>query len=77
MELSATEADMTRVIEVKNEYLNAIDLGKPATYFHKLTHLNLSMNKIANITGGFDECPNLRSLIISDNLIKEIPPYMF
>jgi Leucine-rich repeat (LRR) protein len=41
--------------------------------FRKLTHLNLSMNKIAVVEGGF-ECSNLYSLILTDNLIKEIPP---
>jgi Leucine-rich repeat (LRR) protein len=33
------------------------------------------MNKISIIDGGF-ECVNLRTLILSDNLIKEINPKM-
>ena len=49
LELGATEGDLTRIIELKNENLPALDLGRPLTFFHKLTHLNISMNKIANI----------------------------
>ena len=42
-----------------------------------LVHLDISMNKIAAIKGGFEHSPNLRTLIISDNLIREITPFMF
>jgi internalin A len=38
-------------------------------------HLDLSMNKIAAVQGSFD-CPNLRRLIMSDNLLREISPFM-
>jgi Leucine-rich repeat (LRR) protein len=31
------------------------------------------MNKISSVQGGF-ECSNLRTLTLTDNLIKEIPP---
>ena len=37
----------------------------------------MSMNKIAVIQGGFEGCPNLKTLIISDNLIKDLTPFMF
>jgi len=35
------------------------------------------MNKITALKGGFDACPNLRTLIISDNILREITPFMF
>lgn len=35
------------------------------------------MNKIAGLQGGFEVCPNLRTLIISDNVLREITPFMF
>ena len=40
-------------------------------------HLNISMSKISHIEGSFDGCPELVSLIMSDNLIREITPIMF
>ena len=44
-------------------------------YYRHLVHLNISMNKISIIDGGF-ESVNLKSLVLSDNLIKEITPKM-
>jgi protein phosphatase 1 regulatory subunit 7 len=35
------------------------------------------MNQISAVQGGFEECPNLRKLTMTDNLLTEIPPYMF
>jgi Leucine-rich repeat (LRR) protein len=60
-------------IEVKNEQMPTLKACALDSAFRKLTHLNLSMNKIAVVEGGF-ECSNLHSLILTDNLIKEIPP---
>ncbi len=60
-------------VEVKNEEMPTLQACALDSAFRKLTHLNLSMNKIAVIEGGF-ECSNLRTLILTDNLIKEIPP---
>lgn len=34
------------------------------------------MNKIVKI-GGSINCPNLKELVLSDNLIKDIHPFMF
>ena len=42
-----------------------------------LVHLDLSMNKISAIKGGFEQCVNLRSVTMSDNLLREITPFMF
>lgn len=77
LELNATEAEMTRVLEVKNERLNQIELSRALRPYQKLVHLDISMNKIAAVQGGFEGCPNLKTLIISDNLIKDITPFMF
>jgi len=41
-----------------------------------LVHLDISMNKISAVQGGFENCPNLRTLIMSDNLLREITPFM-
>ena len=72
----ATEGELTRHIEVKNEQLNEVDVVKPLAPYTLLVHLDISMNKIAAIKGGFENCPNLRTLIISDNLLREITPFM-
>ena len=69
---------LIKTIEVKNE-----DFGQLAkkefelikNRFSNLQILNLSMNKITNIEGGID-CPNLRELALSDNLIKQIHPFL-
>jgi len=45
--------------------------------YSMLVRLNLSMNKIQSVESGFDACPNLRSLTMSDNLMLEISPLMF
>ena len=53
-----------------------MDVIKPLAPYALLVHLDISMNKIAAIQGGFEHCPNLRTLIISDNLLREISPFM-
>jgi Leucine-rich repeat (LRR) protein len=68
---------MTRNIEVKNEKFGEIDIVQPLAYYSLLVHLDISMNKIKALKGGFDACPNLRTLIISDNILREITPFMF
>ena len=68
---------MARSIEVKNERLGEVDLAKPLAPYGMLVHLDISMNKISAIKGGFEVCSNLRTLIISDNLLREITPFMF
>ena len=68
---------MSRNIEVKNEQLNEINIVRPLAPYSMLVHLDISMNKIQSVKGGFDLCPNLRTLIISDNLLREITPFMF
>lgn len=60
-------------VEVKNEQIPTLKACALDSCFRRLTHLNLSMNKIAVVEGGF-ECSNLLSLALTDNLIKEIPP---
>lgn len=35
------------------------------------------MNKIAAIEGTFENCANLRTVSISDNLLREISPFIF
>jgi len=77
LELGATDAEMTRNLEVKNERLTTIDLVKPLAHFSLLVHLDISMNKISAVEGGFENCANLRTVIISDNLLREISPFMF
>lgn len=62
------------LIAVKNEHLPTLKACS-LNYWVNLTHLDLSMNKISIIDGGF-ECVNLRTLILADNLIKEINPKM-
>ena len=62
-------------MEVKNEDLARINLSVLSKYSH-LMHINLSMSKISHIEGGFD-LPELRSCTMSDNLIREISPFMF
>lgn len=62
---------------MKNERLADIDLVKPLAPYILLVHLDISMNKIQTVKGGFDTCPNLRSLVMSDNLLREITPFMF
>lgn len=61
-------------IEIKNENLSTLKACS-LDFCKRLVHLNLSMNNISIIDGGF-ECVNLRTLILSDNLIKEIKPSM-
>ena len=68
---------MSRNVEVKNEQLGEVDVVKPLAPYAMLVHLDISMNKITAIKGSFDACVNLRSLVISDNLIREITPFMF
>jgi len=61
-------------IEIKNENLPTLKACS-LDFCKRLLHLNLSMNNISIVDGGF-ECINLRTLILSDNLIKEIKPNM-
>ena len=61
-------------ISIKNEHLPTLKACQ-LDFRRKLVHLNLSMNRISIIDGGF-ECLNLRTLFLSDNLIKEINPRM-
>ncbi len=61
-------------IEIKNENLPTLK-ACPLDFCRRLVHLNLSMNNISIIDGGF-ECVNLKTLILSDNIIKEIKPSM-
>ena len=68
---------MTRTLEVKNENLNQIEISKALKPYRLLVNIDLSMNKIALISGGFEACPHLKSVVISDNLLKEISPFMF
>ena len=68
---------MTRNLEVKNERFGEIDVGRPLAFYSMLVHLDLSMNKISSIKGGFEHCVNLRTLTMSDNLLREITPFMF
>jgi len=35
------------------------------------------MSKITHVEGSFDSCPQLTTLVMSDNLIREITPFMF
>ena len=77
MELNATEAEASRDIEVKNEQLGEVDVNKALSPYSMLVHLDISMNKITAIKGGFEACPNLRTLTMSDNLLREITPFMF
>ena len=58
-------------MSVKNEHLPTLKACN-LNFFTRLIHLDLSMNKISIIDGGF-ESANLRTLILQDNLIKEIP----
>ena len=70
---------LVKNIEVKNEELpliNQKDIELLKNKFMGLQILNLSMNKIANIEGSID-CPNLTELTLSDNLIKQIHPFLF
>ena len=60
---------------MKNESFPTLKVGD-LDFLRNLIHLDLSMNKISVIDGGF-ECVNLRTLILSDNLIKEITPKTF
>lgn len=62
------------LISVKNEHLPTLRACN-LDFCRKLVHLDLSMNKISIIDGAF-ECANLRTLILQDNLIKEIGPRM-
>jgi len=77
LELNATEGEMARKIEVKNETFGEIDVVQPLAFYSLLVHLDISMNKIKSLKGGFDSCPNLRTLIISDNILREITPFIF
>lgn len=77
LELNATEGEMSRHVEVKNEMLGEVDVAKPLAHYALLVHLDISMNKIAGLHGGFEVCPNLRTLVISDNVLREITPFMF
>ena len=60
-------------VEVKNEAFSTLKACPLDSNFRLLVHLNLSMNKISIVDGGF-ECTNLKTLIFADNLIKEITP---
>ena len=71
------DEELSRNLEIKNENLNIINLGVLNKYGAHLMHLNISMSKISHIEGSFDGCPELVSLIMSDNLIREITPIMF
>jgi len=73
LEMYSEEADSH--ISVKNENLPTLKACR-LDFLKNLVYLNLSMNKIAIIDGGF-ECANLRTLILSDNQIKEITPKAF
>lgn len=66
--------EMDSQISIKNEYLPTLRACQ-LDFCRMLVHLDLSMNKISIIDGGF-ECVNLRTLILTDNLIKEIGPRM-
>jgi len=71
--------DLINSIEVKNEQFSIIsqkDIEILKSKFIGLRTLNLSMNQISNIEGTID-CPNLTSLTLSDNLIKQIHPFLF
>ena len=61
-------------IEIKNENLPTLKACS-LDFCKRLVHLNLSMNNISIVDGGF-ECANLKTLILSDNLIKDIKPSM-
>lgn len=58
-------------MSVKNEHLPTLKACN-LNFFRSLLHLDLSMNRISILDGGF-ESTNLRTLILQDNLIKEIP----
>jgi Leucine-rich repeat (LRR) protein len=61
-------------ISIKNEALPTLKACS-LDFCRRLIHLDLSMNKIQTIDGYF-ECANLRTLILTDNLIREISPRM-
>ena len=76
LELNAADGETSRRIDVKNENFGSIDVSSAFARYHRhLVHLDLSMNKIVAVQGSFD-CPSLRRLIMSDNLLKEISPFM-
>jgi Leucine-rich repeat (LRR) protein len=77
IELNLTDEEQSRSLDIKNETLNGINLGVFHKYGPHLMHLNISMSKITHIEGSFDSCPQLTTLILSDNLIREITPFMF
>lgn len=45
---------MSRHVEVKNEQLGQVDVVRPLAPYSMIVHLDISMNKIAAIKGGFD-----------------------
>ena len=75
LELNAAEGHQSRRVDVKNENLGQIDVTSLYAYHRNLVHLDLSMNKIATIHGTID-CPNLKRLVMSDNILKEISPFL-
>lgn len=54
LELNAAEGEMSRHVEVKNEQLGQVDVVRPLAPYSMIVHLDISMNKIAAIKGGFD-----------------------
>ena len=75
IDLNLPDGELSRQLEIKTEDLGRIDLSMLKPHVH-LMHINISMSKIGHIEGGF-ECPELRTIIMSDNLIREITPFMF
>lgn len=67
------------IIEMKNEEFATLtqqDMTALSVGFVNLQILNLSMNKIQSIESSFD-LPHLKQLILADNLLKAIHPFMF
>jgi Leucine-rich repeat (LRR) protein len=66
-------------IEIKNENLPILGFNEfkiLKSRHESLQVLNLSMNKISKLEGTID-LVNLKELILSDNLIKSIHPFLF
>lgn len=76
-----SQKQIQKVLEIKNEEFQRI--GKAEVHalsarFADLQTLNLSMNKILRIDASITaDCPNLKELILSDNLLKQIDVAMF
>ena len=64
-----------KMITICHQDLGGVLKACPLDFCKRLVHLNLSMNNISIVDGGF-ECFNLKTLILSDNSIKEIKPSM-